>query len=140
MPPLTYTLIDWIGWRATYLWTGGVLAVLLTFLAWLVIRNRPEDLGLNPDGAAVPIPEATAAELALGRSRGTIWKTRRFWELALPLAATPFVSTATMFHQVSLFQSRGLTAQNSAVALTVLACAGAVGQIAARRQIDRGKE
>ena len=47
--PLLNESIQWLGWRQTLVWTGvGILA--LTLPASLIIRSRPEDMGLRPDG------------------------------------------------------------------------------------------
>lgn len=144
LPPLAHFLIAHIGWRHTYLWVGAVLSALVALLAWLVIRNRPEDLGLHPDGATEPIPDVAASDLVdrgdRNREAGAprpVWRAALFWSLALPLSVPPFVATAAVFHQVSLFESQGLTAQHSANALSLLAVASAVGTLSAGWLLDR---
>ena len=49
MVPLLAYCEGLFGWRDVILWTGGLVAVL-TALATVVIRSRPEDIGLLPDG------------------------------------------------------------------------------------------
>lgn len=49
MVPLLAYCEGLFGWRTVILWTGGFVAVL-TALATVVIRSRPEDIGLLPDG------------------------------------------------------------------------------------------
>ena len=51
------------GWRTVILWTGGFVAVL-TGLATVVIRSRPEDMGLLPDGE-----RPAAGRMSEGRGR-----------------------------------------------------------------------
>ena len=62
MVPLLAYCEGQFGWRTVILWTGGFVA-LLTALATVVIRSRPEDIGLLPDG------ERPATDGA-GRGRG----------------------------------------------------------------------
>ncbi len=83
-------------------------------MALLLVRNFPEDLGLHPDGAARP-PSGliAAADDATGRPRRVL-TSRAFWLLAVPLSASAFVSTALVFHQVSIFAERGLGADVAA--------------------------
>jgi sugar phosphate permease len=50
--PLLHLGITQLGWRDTVLYIG-VFVTLLTIPATLVIRTRPEDLGLKPDGGAL---------------------------------------------------------------------------------------
>ena len=50
--PLLLALgMDSVGWRSVLLFLGVFLCVL-TALACLVLRSRPEDIGLWPDGEA----------------------------------------------------------------------------------------
>lgn len=49
MAPLLAYCEGQFGWRTAILWTGG-LGAALTTLATVVIRSRPEDIGLRPDG------------------------------------------------------------------------------------------
>jgi sugar phosphate permease len=137
LPPISHHLIASIGWRSTYLWIGGILSLSILLLAWLVIRNRPEDSGLNPDGAAEAIPEASPTESGARAKSGGVWRTAQFWGLVLPLSVPPFVATSAVFHQVSLFESQNLTAQDSAYALSYLALAGGAGTLSAGWLLDR---
>ncbi|MDP9426712.1 MAG: MFS transporter [Actinomycetota bacterium] len=61
LPPATQALIGSVGWREAYVGLGLMVWVLLVPAALLVVRNRPEDLGLHPDGAAVPVEEPVGA-------------------------------------------------------------------------------
>jgi MFS family permease len=48
--PLTTALVAGQGWRNALLWLAGILALLTTPLHALLLRRRPEDLGLEVDG------------------------------------------------------------------------------------------
>jgi MFS family permease len=111
LPPLAQALNDALGWQRSYLVLGVLVWLTVIPVALLLVRNFPEDLGLHPDGAAQP-PErevAAAAADGSGRSRRVL-TSRDFWLLAVPLSASSFVSTALVFHQVSIFAERGLGA------------------------------
>jgi len=58
--PAMVWLIDSFGWRSAMILQGAGMWVLGIPLA-LVIRDRPEDVGLAPDGAPRPGPPAAAA-------------------------------------------------------------------------------
>lgn len=140
LPPLSYYLIEQIGWRSTYLWFGSILGGAIFLLAWFVIRNRPEDMGLFPDGDLAPAdepsrdPEASTDDPAPKKS---MWLTAQFWSLVVPLSVPPFVATSAVFHQVSLFEAQGLTPQSSANALSVLALASGAGTLMGGSFLDR---
>ena len=55
-PPFAQWLIETVGWREAWLWLGLSSWALLLPVLWLV-RNRPEDVGLRPDGGPEPEPE-----------------------------------------------------------------------------------
>lgn len=54
MVPLTQLLIDHLGWRWTYVVTGGLLLLVLVPANALFQRRAPQDLGQFPDGDAAP--------------------------------------------------------------------------------------
>ena len=56
-PPFSQWLIETVGWREAWLWLGISSWALLLPILWFV-RNRPEDLGLRPDGVPPPVPES----------------------------------------------------------------------------------
>ena len=55
-PPFAQWLIETVGWREAWLWLGLSSWALLLPVLWLV-RNRPEDVGLRPDGGPEPEPK-----------------------------------------------------------------------------------
>jgi cyanate permease len=76
-------LIEHVGWRATLRWFSLGTFVLVP-LIWLVIRNRPEDIGQLPDGdAASGAPPAHAGGGTLAWSMHSLVSARAFWVLAV---------------------------------------------------------
>ncbi|MBI2156241.1 MAG: MFS transporter [Candidatus Rokubacteria bacterium] len=61
--PLATALTLWLGWRASFLWLGvGLLVLVLPVALWLV-RNEPAERGVRPYGATGPV--RTAAQEAV---------------------------------------------------------------------------
>ena len=54
MVPMTQLLINYFGWRWTYVFTGGLLLLLLVPANALFQRRNPEEVGQFPDGDPVP--------------------------------------------------------------------------------------
>jgi sugar phosphate permease len=86
LPQLCGALIEGVGWRATLRWLSlGTAAVVP--LVWLVIRNRPEDIGQLPDG------ESREASRGTTSAEGPVWSPRAliaeraFWVIALAVGA-----------------------------------------------------
>ena len=54
MVPVTQLLIDAVGWRWTYVVTGGLMLLILVPANALFQRRSPEEVGQFPDGDAAP--------------------------------------------------------------------------------------
>jgi MFS family permease len=92
--PVIAWLIEKFGWRATFLILGIFLAsVLIPLFVW-VLRYHPRELGLLPDGFALPpnhLSHSPSSQMqVVDRSWAAVdWtfpkavKTRRFWLLGL---------------------------------------------------------
>lgn len=61
--PLTTALVASQGWRATLLWLAGILALLTIPFHALLLRRRPEDLGLEVDGGLRNVSTASIRTL-----------------------------------------------------------------------------
>ncbi|MGI9508084.1 MAG: MFS transporter, partial [Geminicoccaceae bacterium] len=111
-PPLAQWLIDQVGWRDAWLWLGIATWVLYLPLVFFLVQNKPEDIGLLPDGDS---PGGTAAaadeaggkpkEAEIGLTSGEALRTPAFWITALALASFSMLVTALFFYQVSIFQT-----------------------------------
>ena len=114
-------LIEGYGWRGA--WTALAVAVwaLLCVPAALLVRNRPEDLGREPDrpmtkpGSGSSRATATT-ETTHDWTAGQAWRTAAFWKVVSALATSAMVSTGLVFHQVSILADRGVT-QEAALGL-----------------------
>ena len=50
--PVVGSLVQAWGWRATWLAIGVTLLIVLAPASWVVVRSRPETIGLQADGEA----------------------------------------------------------------------------------------
>ncbi len=108
LPPAVQSLVSSVGWREAYVALGVMVWVLLIPAALLIVRNRPEAVGLNPDGDPEPAAELTESLSGTDEGRRRVLLSPNFWLLAVPLAAVPFVVTALVFHQISILGEHGL--------------------------------
>jgi hypothetical protein len=69
-------------WMTMYRIMGTVLLVVVVPTIWIFIRNRPEDMGMQPYGAdgATPMPEPTTASSA-GIPLSQAVRTMQMWKL-----------------------------------------------------------
>ena len=125
LPPVAQSLVGSIGWREAYIALGMMVWVLLIPAALLVVRDRPETVGLNPDGDPEPAPETAENTSATDEGRRRVLISPDFWLLAIPLAAVPFVVTALVFHQISILGEHGVGPTTAAGIFAAFAAAAA---------------
>ncbi|WP_070121659.1 MFS transporter [Bacillus marinisedimentorum] len=131
LPPLNAYLIEYWGWRSTWIMWGVLLiAVFVPLVLWLV-RNKPEDIGLYPDNLP---PKKLKAE---NRQKGDIstgfevnWtvkeamRTRAFWLILFCVSIPALVNTGLTFHLISILKDSGLEPTMAAFVLSLMAIVG----------------
>jgi len=122
-PPLAQWLIDQVGWRASWFWLGIMTWLLLVPMIAILIQNRPEDLGLVPDGEAPPEKGSNLRrdDMHVGLSLRAAIRTPTFWIIAIGLSSLSMLVTGMFFHQVSVFSLQGLSAQTATRAFSISA-------------------
>jgi MFS family permease len=108
-PPVARFLIDSIGWREAYIALGVMVWVLIIPPAIFLVRDRPESVGLYPDGDDAA-PASERVEPGIPRQLPPVFTSMGFWLLALPLATMGLVGTGLAFHQVGILEEHGLSA------------------------------
>ena len=141
-------MIGTAGWRSACVWLGILVLALLGPLN-LLLKRRPEDLGLEPDGmlssgsastdrAANVVDHAWAAvDWTLGRAL----RTRRFWWIAAGYFCGLFSWYAVQVHQTKYLIEIGFAPSEAAWALGSVSLVAIPGQIAFGHLSDRiGRE
>ncbi|MDO8751769.1 MAG: MFS transporter [Dehalococcoidia bacterium] len=130
-------LISRYGWRSVWLTFGLLTWGIVVLPCFLLLRRRPEDMGLRPDGDD-PGKMAKTVELAAGKRRKVVqeeyWpvkaavRTRAFWYLSVAFALMQFALASTLVHQVAYFTDKGVPYETAVVGLGLFALLGALGQ------------
>jgi len=141
-------MIGTAGWRSACVWLAILVLALLGPLN-LLLKRRPEDLGLEPDGmlssgsastdrAANVVDHAWAAvDWTLGRAL----RTRRFWWIAAGYFCGLFSWYAVQVHQTKYLIEIGFAPSEAAWALGSVSLVAIPGQIAFGHLSDRiGRE
>ncbi len=147
--PWLQALIGRAGWRAAC-WALGLLVLALLAPLNLLLRQRPEDLGLAPDGDhAVPTSTASgstanivdAAWVAVDWTLGRALRTARFWCIAVGYFCGLFAWYAVQVHQTKYLVEIGFSVTQAAWALGGVSLAGIPGQVVLGHVSDRiGRE
>ena len=147
--PWVQSMIDHAGWRTASFSMGVLILVVLAPLN-LLLRKRPEDLGLNPDGdgaatlataAAAPSNIVDPAWAAVDWTLARALRTRRFWWLAIGYFGALYIWYAVQVHQTKYLVEIGFSSGTAAWALGLVSSFGIPGQIALGHLSDRiGRE
>jgi len=135
---VVYGLLQRFDWRTTYAILGAMELLVMLPLGLLLFRDRPEDYGLQPDGrpSAPETPDGARAG-GIDWTRGEAVRTPAFWVAAASLATTAMVGTGLYFHMVSIFESRGLSADVAAAVYLPISVTTAVVQLGSGYLADR---
>lgn len=142
-PPLIHTLITHVGWRQTWVVLGIIVWVLLIPVALLLVRRSPESVGLRPDGVIAPSVLADYDQQPSIVQGGVDWTlreaihTKTFWLVFTAAGSQSLVSTALIFHQTAVFDSRELSAGVSAAVLSVMGPVSLAGALSGGFLSDR---
>jgi len=119
--PWLQQFIDQYGWRAAWLMTGAVLLVFVLPLLGLLVRDRPEDFGLAPDGKVIDASSDETPIIEENWQLNQVLRTPIFWAYNMARMLTGAWATALIFHQISLFNELGHPAEVAATTYGQLA-------------------
>jgi MFS family permease len=137
VPPVLQMAIAGIGWRSAMLVAGAVILLVTLPAAW-IIRDRPQSMGLGPDGD--PPGEAHAAAAAAWQGNATtrgIFAQSNFWMVAIVLGLLFSVYSALLSNLVPLARDNGHTAELGALLMSAIAGCGMAGKLAFGVVADR---
>ncbi len=119
MAPFAASLIASLGWRLTYAVLAGLILAIVVTLSLAVVRGKPADLGLRPDGEppeeSHPPADSSADAAVAGGARsgenaftpGEAVRTRSFWIIAGCNFLTTFGGISIVVHLVALLSDAG---------------------------------
>ena len=134
--PLIVLFIALLGWR-------GAL-VLLGLMAWaviipsaLVMRSRPEDYGLLPDGrepdspagAASTPSKSTPQEAEVEFTVREALHTRAFWQLALAMSLAQLTTSALTVHMIPALESFDISTGLAGFVVMFVALTSIIGRL-----------
>lgn len=139
MPLLVAYLILNYDWRFAYI-VSAVLVGVVTILAAVVYRRRPQDMGLLPDGRTQPGPQVAvaragaAAPVLQGPSSGATTfggaiRSRILWQLFGIAITAGFAHQLIVTHLVPHATDKGFSPTTAATFMAVLGAANMVGKL-----------
>jgi MFS family permease len=146
--PWVQHMIEQTGWR-TACTAMGILVLVVLAPINLLLRKRPQDIGLEPDGDAAPSASSAKPQSNIVDSdwAGIDWtlrralRTARFWWLALGYFGGLYIWYAVQVHQTKYLLDIGFSPGVAVWALGAVSLLGIPGQIVLGHLSDRlGRE
>lgn len=126
-PIVNLWAIEAWGWQNAWRLWGALLLFLFVPLVFLLVRNKPEEIGLLPDNQKqndLANPEKDTLIIEESWTLSEAKKTSTFWFLLLCVGIPAMVNTGLTFHLVSIFNENGLEPQLAATVLSLMALIG----------------
>jgi sugar phosphate permease len=133
LPPLIAFLVAVIGWRLGWMSLGLLAIVVGLPPALFLVRRRPEDLGLQPDGDQPPDSDEEAAQTRR-TAAAEDWTAREaihssaFWLITAGMALILLAPNISIVFLFSYLGSQGMAASTAAVV---------VGAVSAMQVVSR---
>ena len=130
IPPVLTALVDGVGWRTSWqLLALGFVVLMLP--AALVMRRRPEDHGLHPDGRSdeevrAGGGDAARRDAATSLTRREALRTRTMWMLIFAFGMSSLSLLALAIQTIPYLTDSGFERGTAAAMLTLFALPGLV--------------
>lgn len=122
-PAIAVHMIQNYGWRAGYTLFAIISVIVLVPLAIWVIRSKPQEIGLLPDGLTQAefdaLPKKNQPAVA-GLARNQAFKTPVFWMVAIALFTVGFAQIGVMQNQAAHLVSINFDMAMAAGALSTI--------------------
>jgi len=123
-PAISEWLLESLGWRDAWTALGVTSWAIILPLTLLFIHNKPEQVGLRPDGDAPDASDDGGEQAAeVGMTRPEAMRTATFWIIAFGLFTPAMLITSLFFYQKAILVSQG---QTEILAATVFVVTGIV--------------
>lgn len=124
-PPINAWLMETWNWQTAWQFWGALLLVLFIPLSFFLIRNKPEEVGLVPDGLSMTaFTESNTTVPEISWSLPAARKTKTFWLVLLCVSIPSMVNTGLIFHFFSILGEQGISVAQAAFVLSLIAIIG----------------
>lgn len=135
--PVAQNLISRFGWRNAYAILGVAVLVVSLPVTAMFLKERPQDMGLLPDGA-LPADSADAGDAStLGMSGDEAVRSRTFWLMVCAFCLASASVQGCAIHMVAMLTDHGIAAQTAALGTSLLGAAVLIGRVGTGYLLDR---
>ncbi len=128
-PPLLAALIEQLGWRNAYLAVGGAIAVIAIPVIQLFVTDRPDVVGLNPDGDDAAPSDSEKVDLQSRWTTAAILRAPMFWQIGIVIGIVLAVYMAMLSNLVPHATDQGIAPPRAALLVSLLAILAIAGKL-----------
>jgi MFS family permease len=134
MPPFANLIIERHSWRLSFLVLGLLILTIITPVTLLLVRTRPSDMGLTPDGIIPDMEEAGASDTGgnsgiAGLTVKRAVRTPSFWLLFVAFMLLVFGESGLTVNFVAFVDDAGVPSQAAAFFWGLAAGISSVGRL-----------
>jgi MFS family permease len=137
MPSFAQFLIARFGWRTAYAILGSAVLLIATPVVAAVLKEKPQDLGLLPDGAEVRQATALSEVPVQGLSAREAWHSTTFWLMVSAFFLVSASVQGCLVHTTAMLSDRGINAQTAALGSSLVGAALLMGRVGTGYLLDR---
>jgi predicted MFS family arabinose efflux permease len=137
MPSAAHSVISTFGWRTVFVFSGwAILLISLPVLA-LFLKDRPQQMGLAPDGGSSAFTGFDTRDSDSGASFGDALRTPTLWLLLCAFVLVSSSVSGCTAHIAAILADQGLSARTAALATSVFGGGLLVGRTGSGYLLDR---
>ena len=137
LPPLAQHLITIFGWRGAYAAIGLLATLLCLPVVNFLLKETPAEVGSLPDGGATKQAAMSQRADSEGVSWYDAWHDRAFWIMASAFVLVGASVHGCVIHMVPMLTDRGITADQAALASSLLGAAILISRLVSGYLLDR---
>jgi predicted MFS family arabinose efflux permease len=136
-PSSAHYLIEQFGWRVTFDFSGAAILSIGMPVLILFLKEKPELMGLVPDGDTRAFPRSKAFDVDSGLSFRQALHTSTLWLLLCVCALVAGSTSACFVHIASILTDKGFSGQTGAFATSAVGGGLLVGRVGSGYLLDR---
>ncbi|MBV8865721.1 MAG: MFS transporter [Acidobacteriaceae bacterium] len=137
MPSVSQALITRFGWRLTFGFAGVAILLITLPVVKTFLKDRPEPMGLLPDGVTHVFRTLSRPDIDLGLRWGEAWRGPTFWLLFCAFILVSASVQGCLTHIAAILADRGIPAQAAALATSMLGGGLLLGRTGSGYLLDR---
>jgi cyanate permease len=137
MPSFAQQLITRFGWHAAFAILGAAALFISVPTVATFLKERPQDLGLLPDGARSENFRASVGSPLPGMSVHDAAHTRTFCLMLFAFVLVGASVQGCLVHMAAMLNDRGMTVQTAALGSSLLGSAVLIGRVGTGYLLDR---